>query len=386
MPRILHNALTAVKVSKVSEPGYYADGNGLYLSVSDTGAKSWIWRGTVRGRRRELGLGSTSLYSLAEAREAARDYRKAAREGRDPKEERDAARRRELTFQEAAQRFWKDTVAPAKSEKDARLWQSMMAAYALPRIGGLPVARIGPDDILAVLKPIWMEKPETARRVLARMRHVFDWAVVGGFRTEANPTASVRAALPRQPNAKGHFAALAYPELPDLMRTLERTKGMGALALRFTILTAVRSGETRGATWGEVDLEKAAWGIPPERMKAQNGHRVPLSDPVLDILRHVEPLPDTLVFPSSKVGRPLSDMTLSAVLRRLGVDATVHGFRSTFRDWAEEQTDFAHEIKEAALAHRVSNAVERAYRRTDLFDRRRELMNAWAAFCLGGAS
>lgn len=350
----------------------------------DGRAKSWIWRGVVRGRRRELGLGSVRRYSLAEARELARHYRKAAREGRDPKAERDAAIRQSETFRDAATRSWRETVEPTKSPKTAARWRSTVEVYAVPRLGNLPVADVSPEDVLAVLRPIWLAKPETARRVLQRVRAVFDWAIVAGLRTDANPAGAVRIALPPQKDQSAHFAALPYAEVPALMARLTTVNGIGALALRFTILTAARSGETRGAHWSEFDLAGATWTIPAERVKMKTGHRVPLSDPVIAILEFVRELPGALVFPGIRdPERPLSDMTLTATLRRLDVPATVHGFRSSFRDWAEERTDFAHEIKEAALAHKISNAVERAYRRTDLLDRRRALMNEWAAFCTG---
>lgn len=361
----------------------YADGGGLYLNVASGGTKSWIWRGVVRGRRRELGLGPVRDLTLAEAREKAREFRKAARDGRDPKAERDEARRRRLTFQEAAERHWREAVQPAKTPKMAALWKSTLDAYAVPKLGGRSVADVAPEDVLAVLQPLWLTKPETARRVLSRLRAVFDWATVAGLRIDANPTAGIRAALPRQNDRASHHAALPYADLPALWKRLTAADGMGALALRFCILTAARSGEVRGAVWSEIDLHGATWAIPAERMKMKAAHRVPLSTPALAILRHVQPLGGSLVFPSAKPGRPLSDMTLAAVLKRLEVPATVHGFRSTFRDWAEERTDYAHEVKEAALAHKVSNAVERAYRRTDLFDRRRALMDEWAAFCTG---
>ena len=205
LPKEVFNQLAAVKVARTKAPGRYADGNGLYLSVSKTGGRSWVWRGVVRGRRREIGLGSVRLYSLAEARETAREYRKAAREGRDPKTERDESLRRALTFGDAIERFWRENVAPVKSEKDAKHWQSMMGRYAVPKIGNAPVSEIEPDDVLRVLRPIWLEKQETARRMLQRMRAVFDWAIVGGHRTTANPVAHVRAALPPQKARTKHF-------------------------------------------------------------------------------------------------------------------------------------------------------------------------------------
>ena len=384
MPKVVHNALSATKVAKTKKAGRYADGNGLYLHVSGADGKSWVWRGVVKGRRRELGLGSVRLYSLAEAREMARDYSKAAREGRDPKAERDEARRRAMSFSEAAQQFWFETILPTKPEKSSKAWLSIVSTYAEPRLGKLAVADVSPEDVLAVLRPIWLDKPETARKVLSRVRHVFDWAIVSGTRTDANPTAGVRVALPKQTDRKQHFSALPYAELPALMVKLAAAEGIGALALRLIILTGVRSGEARKAVWSEIDLGAATWTIPGQRTKTGDTHRVPLSGAALQILTIVRDLPSELVFPGRKAGSPLSDMSVSAVLRRLEIPVTVHGFRSTFRDWAEEQTDYPHEVKEAALAHKISSAVERAYRRTDLFDRRRALMDDWAAFCLGG--
>ena len=247
-------------------------------------------------------------------------------------------------------------------------------------LGTLPVHAITQAEILRVLAPIWTEKPETARRVRQRLRTVLDWARAAGHFEGVNPVEGVEKGLPPQRRKPRHFAALPWQEVPSLMRRLEAMEGMGAPALRFLILTAARSGEVRGARWEEIDTEAAVWTVPGERMKAGEPHRVPLSASALAILNEVRGLHPELVFPGP-TGRPLSDMTLSAVLRRLGVEATVHGFRSTFRDWAEECTSFAHEVKEAALAHSVRNRVEAAYRRTDLFDKRRALMDEWGRFC-----
>lgn len=383
MPKIVHNALSATKVAKTTKAGRYADGNGLYLHVSDTGGKSWVWRGVIKGRRREFGLGSVRLYTLAEARETAREHAKAAREGRDPRAERDEARRRAVTFSEAARQFWAETIQPAKAEKSARAWQSVIGTYAEPKIGRMAVSEVTPEDVLSVLRPIWLGKPEMARKALSYLRQIFDWSIVNGKRQDANPTASVRAGLPKQNGRKQHFAALPYAELPALMTRLASVQGIGAIALRFIILTAVRSGEARKAVWSEIDLDARAWTIPSEHTKTREQHRVPLSGPAIEILTSARDLPGSLVFPGRKADSALSDMSVSAVLRRLDIPVTVHGFRSTFRDWAEEQTDYAHEVKEAALAHKVASAVERAYRRTDLFDRRRALMDDWAKFCMG---
>ena len=377
------NRLTAAAVRKIG-PGMHADGGGLYLVVDDTGARRWALRTTVHGRRREIGLGPLSLLSLAEAREKARTLRRVAREGGDPIAERDKDKRRSMTFEDAARKVHAEQIAPnAKNGKHVAQWLSTLEAYAFPVVGSRPVHVVEQSDILRVLAPIWTEKPETARRVRQRLRTVLDWARAAGHREGVNPVEGVEQGLARQRDRVSHHAALPWRDLPALMRRIERTDGMGALALRFVILTACRSGEARLATWGEVDLEAGVWSIPAERMKAGREHRVPLSGPALDILRTVRPLAvgaDSLLFPSKRAAKPLSDMTLSAVLKRLEAPVTVHGMRSAFRDWAEESTSYPHEVKEAALAHTVKNKVEAAYRRTDLFDKRRDMMEVWGRY------
>ena len=383
MPKQVNNALTPAKVRQEKRPGRYADGNGLYLHVSDTGARWWVWRGTVHGKRKERGIGSVQLISLAEAREIARKYRRIAHDGGDPATERDKDKRETLTFEDAARRVWADQIEPnARNPKHRQQWINTLHDYAFPVVGSLPVHAIKQADILRILAPIWTEKPETARRVRQRLRTVMNWARTAGHYEGMNPVEGVEDGLPKQRAKVRHFRALPYGELPELMRRIEDVDGMGALALRFTILTAARSGEVRGAMWSEIDTEARVWAIPADRMKAEVEHRVPLCDETLAVLERVRGLSDGLVFPSRRAGRPISDMTLSAVLRRLDVPGTVHGMRSTFRDWCEEMTGFPHEVKEAALAHTVRNKVEAAYRRTDLFDKRRTLMDQWGRFCL----
>ncbi len=382
MPKEVRDALTAAKVRQEQRPGRYADGNGLYLHVSETGARWWVWRGTVHGKRRERGVGSARLVSLAEAREIARTWRRIAKAGGDPAEERDKGKRESLTFEDAARRVWSEQIAPnARNPKHRQQWINTLRDYAFPLIGSLPVHAIKQADILRVLAPIWTEKSETARRVRQRMRTVMNWARTAGHYEGMNPVEGVEDGLPKQRRRVKHFRALPYGDLPELMRRIEDVDGIGALALRFTILTAARSGEVRGAMWAEIDTEARVWTIPADRMKVDTEHRVPLCGEALAVLERVRGLSDGLVFPSRRAGRPISDMTLSAVHRRLKVDATVHGMRSTFRDWCEEMTGFPHEVKEAALAHAVRNKVERAYRRTDLFDKRRDLMDQWGRFC-----
>ncbi|MCH8166469.1 MAG: integrase arm-type DNA-binding domain-containing protein [Proteobacteria bacterium] len=383
MPKQVRDALTAARVRQEKRPGRYADGNGLYLHVSETGARWWLWRGTVHGCRCERGMGSARLVSLAEARDIARTWRRIARAGGDPVAERDKVKRQSMTFEAAARQVWVTQIEPhAKNPKHRAQWINTLQAYAFPRIGSRPVHAVAQSDILRVLAPIWTEKPETARRVRQRLRTVMNWARAAGHFAGINPVEGVEDGLPRQRGKVRHFTALPYQELPELMRRIEGVDGMGALALRFTILTAARSGEVRGAMWPEIDTEARLWAVPAERMKAGEEHRAPLSDAALGVLERVRGLSEGLVFPSSQRGRPLSDMTLAAVLKRLAVPATVHGMRSTFRDWSEETTGFPREVKEAALAHTVRDKVEAAYQRGDLFDKRRDLMDQWARFCL----
>lgn len=379
-----HNRLSALAVRRAG-PGRHADGGGLYLAVDDTGARRWVLRTTVHGKRREIGLGPVSLVPLAEARETARRLRKVAWEGGDPIAERDRERRRSMTFEDAARKVHAEQIEPnAKNGKHVRQWIATLEAHAFPVIGTRPVHAVDQADVLRVLSPIWTETPETARRMRQRLRTVLDWARTAGHREGVNPVEGVERGLARQRARVEHFRALPWGELPALMPRIEAVRGMGALALRFTILTAARSGEVRGATWAEIDCKAAVWTVPAERMKAGRAHRVPLTPAALAILDAAAAQavrPEALVFPSTKAGRPLSDMTLAAVLKRLDVPATVHGFRSTFRDWTEEATAYPHEVKEAALAHVVGDKAEAAYRRTDLFEKRRALMGEWAAFC-----
>ena len=380
-PRGKHptNKLNA-KTVNTAPAGRHGDGGGLYLEVDQSGARRWVLRVVVQGRRRDMGLGSASLIPLKDAREAARKWRRMAREGGDPVEAQRRERAGSITFAEAARRVHAESIVKRmRNTKAAAQWLATLEAHAFPRIGSRPVGLIVQSEVLEVLQPIWLRVPETARRVRQRMSVVFDWARVAGHRETANPCGGIAAGLGKQPERAGHHAALPWAEMPACMKRIEGVDGMGALALRFTILAAARSGEVRGATWSEMDLDGRVWTVPANRMKAGKEHRVPLSEDAVALLKSM-PMGDGLVFPSARAGRPLSDMTLSAVLRRLDVPATVHGFRSTFRDWAAEATDHPREVAEAALAHTVGDAVERAYRRTDFFDRRRVLMEDWATF------
>lgn len=388
--------LSAAQVAKLTKVGLHAAGGvpGLHLRVDPYGSRHWVLRIVIGKKRRDVGLGGYPGVSLAHARERAREAREQVWRGVDPVEERRAAvaalvaAQSTLTFDEAAERFLANKVAEFRNDKHAAQWKSTLKTYASPIIGAMPVDQVGLTDITDILTPIWTTKTETAKRVRGRIEAVLDWATVTGHRSGDNPARwrgnldSVLAS-PNKVAKKQHFAAMAYTDVPAFLTDLRQREGMAARALEFTILTATRSGETRGATWREIDLDAGIWTIPGERMKAGKEHRVPLTDAALAILRALPRLepdnPDSTVFFAPR-GGALSDMTLTAVMRRLKVDATVHGFRSTFRDWAADQTSFPREVAEQALAHTLQG-VEAAYRRSDLFEKRRNLMDAWECYC-----
>lgn len=375
MPRVAE-PLTASRVRALRDAGRYTDQNGLSLHVFEAGSRTWEWRGTLKGKRIVIVIGPATLFTLAEAREKAREYRQQARVGIDPRPRRSGP----MTFEKAARAVHGELIADhSRNAKHSAQWLTTLETYAFPHLGKMPVGDITQADIHTVLLPIWTTIPESARRVKQRISSVMDWSIAKGHRETINPVAGVQKALPRQSKAKGHFAALDWQELPAFMRRLEAADGMGARALRFAILTAARSGEVRGATWGELDLPAKRWTIPAERMKAGRAHVVPLSDAAIAALPVSVPTTDGLVFPSSRSGAPLSDMTLTAVLRRLKVNVTAHGFRSSFRTWCEESTNYPRSVVETALSHSASeNAVEKAYLRSDLYVKRIGLMNDWA--------
>lgn len=386
--------LTARSV-KSAPPGRHNDGRCLYLHVDEKLNRRWVLRTQYHGRTTEFGLGPIDLVPLARAREIATAMRLAIREGRDPLDARPGSRRRgkaaeaPMTFAQAAEHVWNTQVLPkARNEKAAQQWITTIQTYANPMIGKVPVADVDSGDIIGVLEPIWISKEETARRVRQRMSTVFRWAIVAGKRTDADPTTNVEAGLAKQKGkaAVRHHRAVQWQDTPAVYSQIAAAKGTGAMALSFAILCASRSGEVRGATWDEVDLEARIWLIPKERMKMNRDHRVPLSQPAIDILRAQMGLDDTLVFPASRRGRTISDMTLSAVLKRLGIEATPHGFRTSFRTWCAEATNTPREVAELALAHVTGSAVERAYARTDHFERRIPLMAKWAEFLTTGAN
>lgn len=376
--------LTARKINSLKQPGMYGDGDGLYLRIGPTGAKSWILRTVVHSKRRELGLGSASLIPLAEARETARDLRKVARAGGDP----DTIRKRSiLTFEEATMQVYENLLPTWRSEGHAKRWLSAIKRYAFPHFGNRPIETIGASDILFALSPIWTEKNDTAKRVKQRLAAIFDWAKGAGHYPHENPVNGLMKALPTVKTRAVHMASLPWQSLPDFMSALAERQGVSARTLEFLILTATRSGEARGTRWSEVS--GAEWCIPAERMKSGLPHRIPLSDEALAVLEKVRGLDEELVFPSQKrnpngTSRPQSDVVFKALMKRMKVEGiTTHGFRSTFRDWCGESARADREVAEAALAHSFGGKVERAYARSDLFERRRTLMNAWALYATG---
>ena len=378
-------ALTAVAVRNLSAPGRYADGNGLYLVVDSSGAKRWMLRTVVHGRRRDIGLGSLRLVSLSEAREQALVYRKLARSGGDPLAEKRAATRVVPTFAEAAKSVHAEHKAGWKNGKHADQWINTLEQYAVPVIGDRRVDHIDTPDVLRVLSPIWLTKPETARRVRQRIKTVLDWAKASGFRSGENPVDGVAKGLPRQPDRKEHHSALAYAEVPGFIGKLHASSlgEQTRLAFEFLILTAARTGEVIRAKWDEIDFARQAWTVPASRMKAGREHRVPLSGRCVEILRRAERLAGAsdYLFPGRRPEKPMSNMVFLMALRRMDLNVTAHGFRSAFRDWAAEQTNVPREVCEMALAHAVESKVEAAYRRGDLYGKRRELMAAWADYC-----
>ena len=381
--------LTAAKVKALKAPGRYGDGSGLYLNVARGGSKSWVQRIVVDGRRRDIGLGGLPAVSLARAREQALENRTAIAEGRDPVAEKHTPRPKRLTFRDAADACYDAHRPRWRSEKVAKNWRQRLEKHAMPTLGQLPIDSITRADVVLALQPIWSEKRETARRVRSNIRAIFRWAQAMGYRDDNPAGETIDGALPRLPTRRSHLRALPYEGVRDALRTVDAsTAGMAAkLALRFTILTAARSGETRGATWNELDLDARLWTIPGSRMKAGLPHRVPLSDAAMAVLAQARGLDDAsgLVFPGRTPGSQLSDMTLTKVLRTVGLAerATVHGFRSSFRDWAAECTSASYAAMELSLAHHVGNAVERAYSRSDLLEQRRALMEQWGAYITG---
>jgi integrase len=392
--------LTALKVeAKELAPGMHHDGGGLYLRVTPEGVRNWVLRYMLDGRPRWMGLGPLALYGLADARAKALDARRKRHEGIDPIEARRAERARQrleaaraITFKECAEAYVNAHGAGWKNEKHAAQWPSTLRAYAYGLIGNLPVQVVDTPLVLKVLESIWTKKPETASRLRGRLENILDFAKVRGYRDGENPArwrGHLDKLLPARSKVRKveHHAALPYAELPAFLVALREQCGIAARALEFLILTAARTGEVIGARWNEIDLLDKVWTVPAERMKARREHRVPLSPRSLTILREMHELrsehyANDFVFPGRKPGLSLSNMAFLMLLRRIGLgDLTGHGFRATFKTWASERTSFQNEIAEAALAHIIGDKVEQAYRRGDLFEKRRRLMQQWTTFC-----
>ena len=394
MPKVARE-LSALEVRRLNSPGLHSVGGatGLHLQVTPSGARSWVLRIKIGEKRRDLGLGAFRDVPLARAREKARETREEIGKGIDPIAEKRAARAalmaaaaRSVTFDECARRVVEMKRQESKNAKHAAQWPATLATYASPVIGKLPVDEVELGHISEVLSPIWTTKTETATRLRQRIEAVLDYAAVHGLRNGENPArwkGNLDAVLPKPSKLKKvqHHRALPIDAVPGFMADLKLRDGMAARCLEFVILTACRSGEARGARWPEIDLEARVWTIPTERMKAGKAHKVPLGDEALALLQGLPRLADSdLVFFAPRGGQ-MSDMTLLAVLRRMTVDAVPHGFRSTFRDWCAERTNYPQHVAEMALAHAIGDKVEAAYRRGDLMEKRRRMMEDWARFC-----
>jgi integrase len=398
MPQLI-NRLDALKVRRAEKPGYYADGAGLYLQVAGGGARSWIFRFTISGRTRDMGLGALATFSLAEARQAALEARKLQAAGIDPIEHRKAQRARErarevkaVTFRQEAEAYIDAHRSGWKNAKHAEQWRSTLEAYVYPTIADVAVADVSTAMLVRILEPIWSKKAETANRVRGRIERILSRAASRGHRSGENPArwrGHLDNILPARSRVAPvrHHAALPYAEIGEFMQQLRSQAGVAARALEFTILSATRTTETIAAEWNEISLAEKVWIIPAHRMKAKREHRVPLSQRAVEILQSLTKAPGgRLVFTRPGDQGPLSNGAMLALLDRMGRgDITTHGFRSTFRDWTSERTTFASEVAEMALAHSVGDKVEAAYRRGDLFMKRRQLMNAWAEFCLAAS-
>jgi integrase len=393
--RAIHKLTPDRTKQKSTKEGLHGDGGGLYLCVTSKTAASWVFRFMLRGNAREMGLGSYPEVSLDEARERAREARKLKAEGRDPIEVRDAGRASQaihdaktLTFRHCAERYIAAHSENWTNAKHAAQWTTTLEAYVMPILGGVPVAAVDRALVIRVLEPVWKTKTPTASRLRGRIEAVLDWAAAMQYRDGDNPArykGPLQKIFPTRSKARmvKHHSALPFAELPAFMASLKPQGHLAILALQFAILTAARTGEVVGAKWTEIDLEQAIWTVPGSNMKGRREHRVPLSKPVLTLLRKLHELSggQSYVFPGGPK-RHIGELVMIKTLYRMGrADITVHGFRSTFRDWVEETTNYSGAVAEAALAHVVGDKVEAAYRRGDLFEKRRKLMAAWATFC-----
>ena len=388
------NKLTALKVERAHlKPGMHGDGGGLYLRVAPGGSRQWMFRYRKRGKLTDMGLGGVTSLTLSDARQKAAEARKLLAEGKDPLAARQAAdaaqavaRARGVTFEAVARQCIDARKSGWRNAKHAAQWLSSLETYAFPIFGAVPVADVDVTMVLRVLEPIWDTKTETASRVRQRIETVLDYARVRNLRGGDNPArwkGHLAEVLPARSKVQRvvHHPSMPYPQIPAFMARLRRQSGAAAMALEFLILTAARTGEVIGATWDEIDLKTGTWAVPGTRIKAKRLHRVPLSTRALEILRSL-PHREGYLFPGQKAGKGLSSGAFDALLDRMKIDDFVtHGFRSSFRDWAAERTNYPREVAEAALAHVTGDKVEAAYRRTDLFEKRRRLMRDWANFC-----
>jgi integrase len=388
-----HNKLSALKIKALVKKGRYSDGNGLYLQVSTTGKKSWILRYGFNGKTREMGLGSTSIVSLKEARQKTMEAKKLLGEGIDPLVQKQMdyngriqVHKNQRSFKQCAEEHIALHSQSWRNKKHRDQWVNTLAQFAFPIIGDTPVSKITTEQVLQVLTPIWYSKNETANRLRGRIEAIVDSAIVSGYRKHPNPArwrGHLDRKLPKPSRVQEvqHFKALPIQELPKFLRTLRKRNGIAASALEFTILTACRTNEVLGAQWSEIDLNSRLWVIPKNRMKARREHIVPLSSQAIKILEHLNLGTKSSVFPGRGQGDQLSNMAMLSLLRKMGYPVTVHGFRSTFRDWVAESTNTANEVADMALAHAIKNRTEAAYRRGDLLLKRRVLMQQWADFC-----
>lgn len=394
MPKIA-KALGALEVSRLTEPGLHAVGTvaGLHLSISEAGASSWILRTTIGKKRSDIGLGSYPEITLAAAWKRAREEKDAIKAGKNPIEERQSKKAAIVwTFKACALSYIETNRSGWKNAKHAQQWENTLATYVYPVFGHKHVKDVDTADVTTVIRPLWSTKNETMVRVRNRIELVLSWAAAQGYRPKGFNPAQWRGHLdqvlpkPSKVNKRESFEALPIDDMYTFMSILGNTDGMSARCLEFTILTACRSGESRGALWSEIDMDAGTWSIPASRMKAGRPHRIPLSDRALTLLDELPRLVNDdgdeidLVFPGLRGDKPLSDMSLTACMRRLNLTAVPHGFRSTFTDWVSERTGYPSEVREMALAHAIGNETEAAYRRGDLFDKRRALMNDWAQF------
>ncbi len=392
--RTLHR-LSPRRIETERKRGRFADGGGLYLQVGEKGTKSWLFRFMLDGKARQMGLGAVHTISLPEAREAALKCRKLLHEGMDPIEARKEALISQqlqtasaMTFKECAEAYIKSHSAGWRNAKHTAQWTSTLKTYVFPVFGSLPVQAVDTALVMKALDPIWQVKTETASRVRGRIEAILDWAKARNYREGENPArwkGHLDNLLPARSKVKKvkHHAALPYDEIGSFMNQLAERESVSARGLEFQILTAARTGEVMGANWAEIDIDKALWTIPAERTKTDVEHRVPLSTSVIALLEHMREISSSeFVFPGAKAGKSLSSMAFLQLLKRMGRgDLTAHGFRSTFRDWAAERTAFPREVAEMALAHTIGDKVEAAYRRGDLFEKRRKMMDAWADYC-----